>query len=207
MESVTLKNMALGYKFGDKGLLTSDYVDMSFVIGTGSLYSSVGDLYKWDQALYSDVLLPANSLAKIFTPHYAQVDATDAWGYGYGWNIHQVHKRNVVSHLGGIKLSSLIHRYPDEKICIIILGNIENLDRFRIANGLAAILLGEEYRPPIKHTAVDVDQNIYDNYVGKYKFDDGFILQVIKNNDRLYTGPNEKNITEIFPESKRDFFL
>ena len=204
--SGTLKNLASGYKVGDI-MLPADDVDMSFVVGTGSLYSSVEDLYKWDQALYSDVLLKIFSLKKTFTPHYAPADSLSASGYGYGWNIHQVHNRNVVSHLGGIEgFSSLIHRYPDEKICIIILGNIENIDRFRIANGLAAILLGKEYRLPIKHATVTIDPTIYDKYVGKYKFDDGLILQIYKNIDRLYTGPNEQHITEVFPKSETDYF-
>ena len=100
----------------------------------------------------------------------------------------------------------MIHRYPDEKICIIILGNIENIDRFRIANGLAAILLGKEYRLPVKHTAVTVDPTICDKYIGKYKFDDGLILHISKNKDRLYTGPNEQQITEIFPKPETDYF-
>jgi len=204
---IILKNRASGYKIADNLLVNSDYADMSLPAGAGGLYSSVEDLYKWDQALYSNVLLSTNSLTKIFTPYNAEANDTHPSGYGYGWNIHRLHNRNVVSHLGGIEgFSSLIHRYIDEKICIIILGNIENLDRFRIAKGLAAILLGEEYQLPKKRTAITVDPSFYDQYVGRYKFDDGLIFHITKNNNRLFAGLNARDMTEIFPETKKDYF-
>jgi hypothetical protein len=44
----------------------------------GALYSTVGDLLIWDQALYSDRLVTAKSLEAMFTEY-------KGWGYCYGW--------------------------------------------------------------------------------------------------------------------------
>jgi CubicO group peptidase (beta-lactamase class C family) len=49
------------------------------------LYSSVDDLYRWDQALYTDQLVPQKVLDTMFTS-YVQSDR-DGFGYGYGWYV------------------------------------------------------------------------------------------------------------------------
>ena len=45
----------------------------------GGLYSTAGDLYKWDQALYTEKLVSKATLDAIFTPNLSD--------YGYGWQI------------------------------------------------------------------------------------------------------------------------
>jgi CubicO group peptidase (beta-lactamase class C family) len=54
---------------------------MSLPYAAGSLYSTVEDLYIWDQALYSDQLLPAKMKELLFKPHVQ----TPGGAYGYGW--------------------------------------------------------------------------------------------------------------------------
>ena len=70
-----IKNRASGYTlFGTN----ADYIDMSFLSGAGALYSTVQDLYRWDQALYTDKLISKKSLDTMFTPF------KDNTGYGWG---------------------------------------------------------------------------------------------------------------------------
>jgi CubicO group peptidase (beta-lactamase class C family) len=195
-----IKNRASGYRFRGNELINADYVDMTFVSGAGGLYSTVEDLHKWDRALYTEKLVSKNSLMSIFTPYYA----TET---GYGWWIYKFYGRNVVSHNGGIDgFSSVIHRYPDDKICIIILGNREEIDRYRIAKGLAAIIFGEEYQLPVKRFAITVDPSIYDKYVGKYKFDDDVIMNIVKAKDRLFAEVDGHSNIELLPETENRFF-
>lgn len=205
--STILRNRASGYRFRGNELINSDYVDMTLPCGAGALYSTVEDLYKWDQALYTEKLVSKNSLISIFTPYYAEANEIHPSGYGYGWNIHQVHGKNVVGHNGGIDgFSSIIHRYTDEKICVIILGNIEEINRYRLSKGLAAIILGEEYQLPVKRTAIPVDPTIYDQYVGKYKFDDDVVMHVVKAKDRLFARVEGHSNIELLPETENHFF-
>ena len=75
-----IKNRASGYTRRLGIVLTNcDYIDMSIPHAAGALYSTVLDLLKWDQALYSEKLVPRKSLEAMFTPHKDN--------YGYGWII------------------------------------------------------------------------------------------------------------------------
>jgi CubicO group peptidase (beta-lactamase class C family) len=63
------------------GLITKDaYIDSSlWPFSAGEICSTIGDLYKWDRALYTEKLVSKKTLNKIFTPVLNY--------YGYGWNI------------------------------------------------------------------------------------------------------------------------
>lgn len=49
------------------------------MFSAGEIYSTIGDLYKWDRALYTEKLVSKKALNKIFTPVLND--------YGYGWCI------------------------------------------------------------------------------------------------------------------------
>ena len=53
-----LKNRATGYEKNGSEFINAPYLDMSIPYAAGSLYSTVEDLYLWDQALYTNKLLP-----------------------------------------------------------------------------------------------------------------------------------------------------
>jgi CubicO group peptidase (beta-lactamase class C family) len=53
-----LTKRASGYQQELAGAANAPYLDMALPYAAGSLYSTVEDLYKWDQALYTDKLLP-----------------------------------------------------------------------------------------------------------------------------------------------------
>ncbi len=94
----------------------------------GGLDSTVEDLYRWDQALYTNQLVPQTVLDAIYTP-YAPDPNVQGAGYGYGWAIGFDNGHRVFSHVGGaVGFVSIIERYPDDKATIIILSNDENTD-------------------------------------------------------------------------------
>ena len=67
--STIVKNRASGYDFDQ---IQGQYVnapgwDVSQRYAAGGWYSTVGDLYKWDQALYNDQLVSKETLDTIFT--------------------------------------------------------------------------------------------------------------------------------------------
>jgi CubicO group peptidase (beta-lactamase class C family) len=131
-------DLAVGYR-NQTDLV--DFIDMSIPYASGGLYSTVEDLYRWDQALYTDKLIPKNLRDKMFTPFVP----LGGFGYGYGWAIGKEGDRPVVSHIGGIKgFSSSIARYPNDKVVIIILGNREDVNSGDIGVQLAKIVFGEK---------------------------------------------------------------
>jgi CubicO group peptidase (beta-lactamase class C family) len=74
-----LNKRATGYTRTPKGFQTAAYLDMSIPYAAGSLYSTVEDLYLWDQALYGDKVPSAKSKELMFKPNLNN--------YGYGFVI------------------------------------------------------------------------------------------------------------------------
>ena len=75
----TVANRAMGYTVTDVGVEDSDQSLYSAVLGDGGIYSSLDDLFLWDQALYRDDLLSAESKRRMWTPALEN--------YGFGWRI------------------------------------------------------------------------------------------------------------------------
>jgi CubicO group peptidase (beta-lactamase class C family) len=138
-----IKHRASGYTRRLGIVLTNcDYIDMSIPHAAGALYSTVLDLLKWDQALYSEKLVPRKSLEAMFTPHKDN--------YGYGWIIDKKFGSARYSHGGGIMgFVTTIERYPDEKLLVVALSNLENAPVWSIGSDLAAMAKGEKYTIPV----------------------------------------------------------
>jgi CubicO group peptidase (beta-lactamase class C family) len=64
-----LNKRATGYTKTAAGYDTAPYLDMSIPYAAGSLYSTVEDLYLWDQALYGEKVLSAKSKELLFKPN------------------------------------------------------------------------------------------------------------------------------------------
>lgn len=93
----------------------------SLAYSAGGIFSTVKDIYKWDQALYTNRLVSYQTLNKIFTPELGN--------YGYGWWIDGIEiagqSYKQIWHWGSyIGYHSLISRLVDEKITLILLQNI-----------------------------------------------------------------------------------
>ncbi len=78
-------NRAYGYSAKDGSFVRTDQSLTSSVLGDGGVYSSVSDLYKWDQALYTSKLVSPRMLQLAFTSHI-ETDHSNT-GYGFGWMI------------------------------------------------------------------------------------------------------------------------
>jgi tetratricopeptide (TPR) repeat protein len=128
-------------------IANAPYLDMALPYAAGSLYSTVEDLYKWDQALYTDKLLPADLKQKIFTPGLEH--------YGYGWVIDTVPAndpgagKTMVGHGGGINgFNTLEQRLVEDHELIVLFNNAPGADLGEMAKGVRAVLFGQEPKAP-----------------------------------------------------------
>ncbi len=108
------------------GLRHAEYLDMSLPYAAGAMYSTVEDLWGWDQALSEHKLLSAESSRLMETGH---VRAGPGW-YGYGWFSERVDRgaerdsATAISHSGGINgFAAMNYRIPEDGIAIIWLDN------------------------------------------------------------------------------------
>lgn len=109
-------NRAFGYTVEDARVSFSDQSQTSAVLGDGGIYSSLNDLYKWDQALYGDGLVSDSLMTLVFTPGLSD--------YGFGWRIDTLQGHLRYGHTGSTRgFRTVIHRYPDDELTVVILTN------------------------------------------------------------------------------------
>lgn len=143
-----LQKRASGYQKRPAGYINAAYLDMSLPYAAGSMYSTVDDLYKWDQSLYEDKILSAESKKLMFTPGQAN--------YGYGIRIVDMPlgksqlKVKTIGHGGGINgFNSLITRAIEKRQTVIILDNVsQGQFHGQITNSVLSILNGQPFDPP-----------------------------------------------------------
>ena len=202
-----LKGRATGYSQANGKTINSEYLDMTVPYAAGSLYSTVEDLFAWNEALFSDRLLTTKSRTAMLTP--------DKNNYAYGLTITKSFNRPLVSHGGGINgFSTFLGRFPEEKITVVVLRNSDfsSPNPGKMSGDLAAILLGEKYEIPATEVTpkaavvAKVDPKIYDAYVGEYQLAPNFILTITREGDQLMTQATGQGKIEIFPESETKFF-
>jgi CubicO group peptidase (beta-lactamase class C family) len=134
---------ALGYernlkKENDYNLLTT---------GDGGVYSTIEDLFIWDQSLYSNKLINENSLEEAFTP----ITLTNGvnQNYGFGWFIGNNLNGKTVYHTGGLAgFRAYIERQIDVNNTIIILNNNEFDEVTEMRNILVKIMDERPYEFP-----------------------------------------------------------
>ncbi len=124
-----VSNRAYGYTIEDAGVILTDQSKYSAVLGDGGIYSNLEDLYKWDQSLYSDVLLGNQYTEMAFANHKTN-DGT-FMDYGYGWRIEQYKGHDIRYHTGSsIGFRNILYRIPGEQFTVVILTNRDSGGEF-----------------------------------------------------------------------------
>ena len=136
-----LKERASGYQIKDGILTNADFIDMTIPYAAGGIYSTVEDMYRWNEAMAQDgKLLSANSLKQMFTEY---PEATyQGQHYGYGVVIsRQNFGKLLYYHGGGVEgFSSSIQRYPSEGVCIVVLSNLDSFKPWELGDHIASDL-------------------------------------------------------------------
>jgi CubicO group peptidase (beta-lactamase class C family) len=148
----TSENMALDYADGTNPKPALNFLDISISYAAFGLYSNVEDLYVWDQALYTEKLVPRESLQTMFEPHYIFPDPGADLGFGtffkafgYGWFLGEQHGKLIQSRVDYYnKYVVIYNRYPMERFTFILLSNDMSSDFFAIKALVDEKLFGEK---------------------------------------------------------------
>ncbi len=202
--------MALGYSFADgKSAPALDW-DMSWAGGAGALYSTVGDLFRWHEALFGGRVLNAESLKAATTPVALPADV-DGMKYGYGLVMYEVKRLRAIGHGGGLNgWSSDLVRLPDENCTVVVLANAlpppPGLAPAEISRSAAEKILADEIKklPPMSEDK-SVDPKTFAALVGRYDYK-GAILAVTVEDGHLFAQLTGQPKYEIFPKGADEFF-
>jgi len=115
-------------------------------IGTGDIWSTTGDLARWDESLMAGRLLNEESLAPMFAAHARVPEGPRGIAdlhYGYGWFLGRLEDHRVTFHTGDNNgFRSFNAWFPDDDVVIVVLANDERANPNNTGVHLARSVLG-----------------------------------------------------------------
>lgn len=203
-EADIIPNRAAGYRLKEGVLKNQEWVSPSVnTTADGSLYFTVEDIAKWDEALETEKFLSHAGYKQMWSP--VKLNNGNTAPYGFGWRVAKTDSDHRMLEHGGAwqGFASYIARYPDDRLAVAVLCNRAGANAGYIAKRVAGF-----YVPalaPRLHSAAKLDPAILRSYAGNYRLEDRFTIKVSVAGDRLETTWLGEKIAMI-PESEVAFF-
>jgi CubicO group peptidase (beta-lactamase class C family) len=144
-----IPDRASGYEVGASGALQNQGWVAPALNRTadGSLYSTVLDLAKWDQALWAGTVLTHDELARAWTIDALKDGGSPLLHYGYGWEINSLRGHPVIEYDGNwAGFQSAMARYEDRHLTVVVLTNLSLCRVQRIVHTVAGF-----FDPEVAH--------------------------------------------------------
>ena len=134
--------------------------DLTWLAGSGSMYSTTGDLLRWVSALRSDRLFAFSTL------HDA-----------YGWH---AEGDSLLEQNGRIPAgyTTQLTTYPKPGLTVIVLSQVQADVVGRIKDDIAAMITGRPYRTPVGRPVLTLPDSATARFAGTYAFGPGFSVSV-----------------------------
>lgn len=208
--SVKLENEAKGYQATGNNQFTPalDW-NMTWAAGAGALYSTVEDLYKWNEAMFSGKVLSEESRKLAFTPvTLNNGKRAPEMSYGYGWAINDFRGQQVIEHSGGLNgFISQLARYTGENMTIVMLTNVTPPQIEISSNKLAEFYLWQKLdRQKSFSSLMAKDSMNLADYVGGYSFQQLGIMKITSEENKLFAQLGTQPRFEIFPSGRDEFY-
>lgn len=168
-----IKNRASSYlSRGDDELRS--FITTFDRVGSGGVFSTVEDLFLWDQNFYHAKVGGKELIEKLHTR--GVLDDGTVLDYAFGLSVGEHRGLRLVDHggaLGGYR--SYLGRFPDERLSVIVLANLNRMDAQGLGLRIAEIYLGdrlaaqaEPAAPPARQAAVEVAVEALEPWTGTY---------------------------------------
>jgi D-alanyl-D-alanine carboxypeptidase len=140
-------NSAIGYGMAEGVPYKEKVPNMATYKGAAALYSTVEDLFIWNEALHGGKLLTAESYKEMVSPHVFKNGFVPFVGYGLGLGIEDVAGHPTVGHPGRMYgFHSDILRIPGDNISYIFLSNV-NINQLKTQGRVAEKVIDILYGP------------------------------------------------------------
>jgi CubicO group peptidase (beta-lactamase class C family) len=195
------KRLAQGH---DLALEPAANWDIPALAGAGALRSTVDDMLLFlaanmglNKSRILDAMEDTHAAREGFPGPESQI--------GLGWVIPQEYGHTLHLHNGGTGgYHSFAGFDKQRKIGVVVLSNSTN-----DIDDIGFHLLVPEF--PLTEfkkatDAIELDPEIFDDYVGRYELEPDFILTVTRDGDRFFVQATGQGMTEVFPEAHDRFF-
>jgi CubicO group peptidase (beta-lactamase class C family) len=203
-EADIIPNRAAGYRLKEGVLKNQEWVSPSVnTTADGSLYFTVEDIAKWDEALEAGKLVSHAGYEQMRSP--VKLNNGKTAPYGFGWRIAKTDSGHRMLEHGGAwqGFATYIARYPDDRLTVAVLCNRAGANAGYIAKRVAGFYLPA--LAPRVHSPVKLDPAVLSSYAGDYRLEDRLTIKVSVAADRLETTWLGEKIAMI-PESEVAFF-
>ena len=198
--SAIIPHRAAGYTPIPNGIKNAGYIDMTIPLSAGGLYSTTEDLLRWEQGLMGGKLLSPASLQKMTTPFKQD--------YAFGIGVHTEKGHKIIDHNGGIEgFNTILQYYPESKLTIIVLANLNGQAPEAIAAKLADLQHGQSVVLSSEKKEISVAPAVLSKYVGTYELMPGFNIVMTLENGQLMTQATNQPKFPLFAQSDTKFFL
>jgi CubicO group peptidase (beta-lactamase class C family) len=177
-DELVLPKRAEGYHPGPHGLEVARSESMTIPWSAGAIYSTTGDLLKWEHGLFGGKVLNSDSLKLMTTPVKGN--------YGFGVFIENRDGVRVISHGGGIEGYNTSLKYaPDKQIAVVVLSNVNGMAPDTMSNQLMDTVLGKKVVLASERTSEPIAKEELPKFVGVYDLFPNFSITVAVAGDHL----------------------
>ena len=166
-----VRNRVDGYTLGATGFENAQPVSMTQPYAAGAIQSTVGDLFKFHQALNSFKLLKKETLSKALTPY--KLPDGKVTDYGYGLRVGYVYQSPSIWHAGRINGFVTKQVYlPKEDVFVVALSNCDCNSPDLLVSRLASITAGRQsaYKEvPVESSMLKEYPGVYENQSGQQR--------------------------------------
>jgi len=166
------------------------------LVGSGGVYSSIEDLYLWDQNFYNNKLGKGGQHIIDKMHDEGLLNNGESSGYAFALNNGTYKGLKTVSHGGALAgYRAQLMRFPDEKFSVIILANRGDANPTSKSFQIADILLKDKFieEKPLKKEIQQDDSKNKDSakefelnqLTGNYEIQAGIVLELTLKNDTL----------------------
>ena len=193
--------MAKGYVREAEKYRDPDPSTMTVRFAAGGLYATVDDIDAFAHTLLAGKIVKPSTVEEMWTDR--------GNGYGYGWMPDDTKGRKSVGHSGRVDgYTSTFEIYPDEKLFISVMSNVNGTGSERMVGTLSAIAHNEPFKMPHVRRFISVPEQTLAQYDGTYKMPWGLTLVVTHEGDKLFgRAVQEKKPTEWKAESETKFYV
>lgn len=201
--TMIVKNRAIGYSPRPDGGFRVNETSLD-IVGDGGLFTTVEDLYIWDQNFYHNKLEGGRRLIRrILT--VGTLNSGEKLDYAFGLRIGSYRGLRIVHHSGSFAgFRAQMIRFPEQKFTVICLANLSSINPTRLAKEVADIYLAEYLMKTVKIKFIELPVNILRGYVGVFRDENGFTCKTYIENNILTLEFYERKI-KLKPTSKNKF--
>jgi len=141
--TMVVKHRAAGYSPREEGGYRIDMTTLD-VVGDGGVFTTVEDLFLWDQNFYEDRLGGKGLIARLLTP--GRLNSGEPLDYAFGLMVSDYKGVPTISHGGTfVGFRAEMIRFPEQSLSVICLANLSSINPSRLARQVADIYLADAF--------------------------------------------------------------